>query len=263
MDTEVKVSSVIPVSPSKWLSRGKFSSDIERSALHVLAYGLPKTGKTSFIGTWPAPVVIDADKGMVTLRNQKIFGFIPEAGERTFADVCSFLRDIKERKSDFAPGGALANVKTVAIDTITRLSELLKDDAMLHPVSGKVLDPSRDKPEFDHWGFVKSRLGILITLLHEIPLHSVVTAWVEVSEDDVTGMKVGLPKTEGKYREVMAGRFDEVYYFYTQSSSSAPTRYFMRTQPYGYYIGGSRLKVAPTIENPSYDLLEKALRERL
>lgn len=248
-----------PVSPSKWLARGHYSNDIETRKLHILVYGSPKSGKTTLLGTFPNPVVIDADNGLVTLRGKKIFGFVPGKGEQTFVDVMAFLGDIRARRADFAPGGPLADVETVAIDTITQLSERIKEDTMIHPKGGKVLDPNNDKPEFDHWGYTKSRLGTIIDFLHELPMHTFVSAWSTVIEDEKTGTKVGLPKTEGSYKEVMAGRFDEVYYAYTQAGT--PTKYFIRTRPYSYYIAGSRLGLPDVIENPTFEALQKALRE--
>ena len=255
----VTVALTSPAPVSKWLNRGGFSNDIGNKKLHVLAYGHPKSGKTTFMGTFPGLVVIDADNGLVTLKGQKIFGFVPQKGEQNFKDIMDFLLDVKLKRSDFKVGGALAYVETVGIDTITRLSELIKIDSMLHPVSGKVLDPDRDKPEFDHWGFTKTRLGSIIDLLHELPMHTVVTAWVEIVDDDKSGTKLGLPKTEGKYKEVMAGRFDEVYYSYAQAGN--PCKYYIRTTPYSYYIGGSRLGLPAQIENPSFALLQEALKK--
>lgn len=250
--------SVTPAPVSKWLGRGGFSNDIEAKKLHALVYGHPKSGKTTFMGTFPGLVVIDADNGLVTLRGQKIFGFVPQKGEQNFKDVMDFLLDIKLKRNDFASNGSLGYVETVGLDTITRLSELIKIDTMLHPVKGAALDPDKDKADFDHWGFTKTRLGSIIDLLNGLPLHTVVTAWVEIIDDERSGTKMGLPKTEGKYKEVMAGRFDEVYYSYAQAGT--PTKYYIRTTPYSYYIGGSRLGLPAQIENPSFALLQEALK---
>ena len=248
-----------PVSPSKWLARGHYSNDIETKKLHILVYGSPKVGKTTLFGTFPNPIAIDADNGLVTLRGRKIFGFVPGKGEQTFNDVMAFLTDIKMKRNGFGPGEEFADVQTVGIDTITTLSERIKEDTMIHPKSGKVLDPNNDKPEFDHWGYTKSRLGTIIDVLHELPMHTYVSAWSTIIEDEKTGTKLGIPKTEGSYKEVMAGRFDEVYYAYTQAGT--PTKYFIRTQPYAYYIAGSRLGLPAVIENPTFEALQKALRE--
>src|SRR4030042_1207660 len=129
----VTVALTSPAPVSKWLNRGGFSNDIGNKKLHVLAYGHPKSGKTTFMGTFPGLVVIDADNGLVTLKGQKIFGFVPQKGEQNFKDIMDFLLDVKLKRSDFKVGGALAYVETVGIDTITRLSELIKIDSMLHP----------------------------------------------------------------------------------------------------------------------------------
>jgi hypothetical protein len=252
--------SIAPAPVSKWLTRGAYSDAVDDRKLHILCYGHPKSGKTTFMGTFPGLVVIDADNGLVTLRGQKIFGFVPQKGEQNFKDVMDFLLDIKLKRNDFAPGGPLGyEVQTVGLDTITRLSELIKIDTMLHPIKGATADINYVKADYDIWGFTQARLGSIVDLLNSLPLHTVVNAWVTLIEDDTTGTKMGLPKTEGKYREVMAGRFDEVYYSYAQAGN--PTKYYIRTTPYSYYIGGSRLGLPPQIENPSFALLQEALKK--
>lgn len=243
------------VSPSKWLKRVTYSDAIETRKLHVLVHGRPKTGKTHFLGTWPKPFVIDADNGLVTLRGSHIPGFVFEKGERAYAVVMDLLRDIKNRRNGFEPGGTFGDCETLGIDTITMLSELIKIDTMLNPVSGKAKDPATEKADFDNWGFTKQRLADIVAAANEIThMHVVVTAWTELIEDD-TGAKAAYPKTEGKFKEVMPGRFDEVYYCDVQNG-----KYIMRTQQYGVYVAGSRLGLPPVLENPSYESLQAALK---
>ena len=165
------------------------------------------------------------------------------------------LLDIKMKRNGFGPGEEFGDIETLGIDTITMLSELIKLDTMVNPITGRAKDPAVEKADFDNWGFTKQRLGDIIAAACELPVHVVVTAWTEIVEDD-NGAKLALPKTEGKYKEVMAGRFDEVYYSEAQSGG----KYIMRTSKYGVFVAGSRLGLPPVIENPSYDALMSALK---
>lgn len=249
-----------PISPSKWLGRVKYSDDLNTSYLRLLAYGPQGCGKTNLLATFPKPFVLDADRGLLTARYKHIPGFTFEYGEETFKILMELLGDMKMKRNGFGPGEQWGDIQTVGIDTVTKLSEKLMHDAMLHPATGgKALDPVNSKPEWDHYAIVKERLSKIIDLIMSLPMHVVVTAWVETEKDESTGAMVARPSLTGKFREVIAGNFDEFYYMDVQQGN--PTKYFVRTSKYGIYTAKSRLGLPPSIENPTFEALQKALRE--
>lgn len=85
----------------------------DRSGVKVLVFGPAKTGKTTMIKTAPAPVIFSSEKGLLPLRGENL----------PVVEIASY-KDLDEALAWLGSSEA-RNFKTVAIDSITDLADML------------------------------------------------------------------------------------------------------------------------------------------
>ncbi len=233
-----------------WMDKVIFSDDEpEDTFLRVLLYGNMGSGKTHLLGTFPGLFIIDSDHGLLTLKRMGVHyqRFPLGPMDTCFKTVWDILLSIKAKKGPFAPGEKWGDIQTLAIDSSTKLSKFILDESMRS--SNK--NPMDDKADFTDWGRVRSRLENIGRQTQVLPCNVVVTAMAQVEKNEVTGAFVGGPMLDGKYRDIIGGDFDEVYYLEAVAGKTPTYRcHFRKTQ---WYDAKSRLGLVEPMDDPSYE----------
>lgn len=247
-----------PRTPSAtWLSDlHYFDDDSEQNEyVRCLAIGKSSSGKTHFLGTWPAPFVLDFDKGGQTLRKMHApyVGMYEVKGvvKKTFDIInAALLRAVLELPDksilDFS------KIKTIGIDSISLCSSSMLDDFKL--TAG--LDIINDKAGYEGYGKLLSASTELARRLIRLSTmyNVVVTALPDVGTSDVDNAKCGGAKVEGSFRDLIMAYFDEVYYLesYKPADAAAPVKYSLYTAKKGLFEAKTRLGLPYKIEDPTY-----------
>ena len=219
-----------------------------------LIYGFAGSGKTHFAGTWPNPFFIDTDRGGLTLRNQDIPYVTIEKGERAYDIITSIFKALKEGAAPFDE----LQPKTLVIDSVTALGEMMLYETMKFPAPGQLpKDPTKSKPEWDHYNALGARLQDIFTLAKDLPCNVVVTAGVKLERDEILGSFIGKPQIVGGYRTQIAHDFDEEYYLHSEGEGEK-AKYYLFPYSWKYFEGKSRWGFKQRIENPTYEKLYTA-----
>jgi hypothetical protein len=183
----------------------------------VLVMGKAGSGKTTLAGSFPNWLFLDFDKNMRVLEG------VPGVDKDRIAshripfsrgdDVVSMLKDIlmcaKDKSGPFAPDGVFADVETVVVDSLHKMS-----DWMLFYIVKEVLkkNPLKDKPGFDGYALIKNVWSDVVELLKDIPMHVVCLSGVRTFEKEDEGTVEMQPMIDGSYKDMIAHEFGEVYY---------------------------------------------------
>jgi len=240
-----------------------FVGDEQVKTFRVLVYGAPGSGKTSFAGSFPKPLIIDTDKGLRVLASNtnadiKVLSVSSNSTGNIFNMLYNLLNDARLGTGDFAPNGPLADRQTIVIDTISALA----DEFLLHEVMlQNKRDPLIDRAVFDDYGRLKTELSQIGSLLKDVSqkFYVVVTALVGEEKDELTGALEGKPLMTGKYRDLIGGVFDEEYYLEVVDTGGQP-KYVLYATKYRWFEAKTRLLKVTKIENPSFKALQENLR---
>lgn len=233
----------------------------------ALLCGPPKTGKTTFACSWPDVLVIDADGGMKSVRGQKIPTF-PLSYERfkdgyRYADgpkaggpqgwmyVLQMLKNLEDQEGPFWDALDGYEPKTLVIDMLTSLSDLMIAEVIANPPDGK----KRDNLQLQDYNLLQNRLYDIVNTALGLPMHVLCISGLEVIQDDAGRIKLQ-PNLVGKaLGSKIAHKFDEVY---EHGYDSKEDSYYVNTIPTRYFQdAGSRWKIKERISDPSYKKMSK------
>lgn len=227
----------------------------------TLLYGPSGSGKTTLAGSWPAPFFIDTDRGLRSLASS--FPYIQLQGAKNpFTLILNILQDAVTKTGPWAKDGPLGTVQTIVFDSLTALvDDYLMPEAM---VEGKRSILS-DKPSYDEYGRIKSRMTALASLVKDLSAkyYIVSTALVEEEKDENTGTLIGKPMITGKYRDKIQADYDETYYLTTTSTPGQPMVYKLYAQPFMWYRAKTRLTTLKTLDNPTFDKIKAAFKSQV
>ena len=231
----------------------------ETTTFAVLLYGHSGSGKTTLAGTFPKPFFIDADRGMRSLQ-----GTLPylqlQSSKTPFTLVLNVLQDALIKAGPWAPGGPLADVQTVVIDSLTALvDDYLMPEAMTEG-RRNILN---DKPSYDEYGKIKSRMTALASVIKDLSqkYNVVVTALVEEEKDENSGELIGKPMITGKYRDKVQADYDETYYLTAMTNLQGPMTYKLYAQPFKWYRAKTRLTTLRSLDGPTFDKIKAAFKK--
>ncbi len=255
-----------PSGPS-WLEEIGYFSDGEVPFLRILDIGTPGFGKTHLMGTFPGLVVLDFDKGGITLRRMQeesgsVIGRIPcLESDGVVNRVFQIIDAALAKRGPFAPDGAFSWCQTVGFDSISAFSSSALNDRLLNAKK----DPFEEKAGYDEYGQLKSvqvELGKRFKRLSEI-YNVFVTGVPDVDKDKNTGGSYGTVDVVGSYRSLVLADFDEVYIAGREvDATNGSYKYNIQTGKVGLFEGKSRLGLPLKIEDPSYEKIISGLKKR-
>lgn len=162
--------------------------------IKCLVYGRSGIGKTRLCATAPSPIIISAESGMLSLRDQDV----PIIEIKELDDL--------NRAHDWLTGPAGANYHTICVDSLSEIGEKVLTNAKAGTKDGR-----------QAYGTLADQMWQTIRSFRDIKGKCVVmTAKAEWVKDDTTGITRWAPSMPG--RQLTMGLpyyFDEVFYLGT------------------------------------------------
>jgi hypothetical protein len=243
-------------------SIGYFTEEAD-DKVRIMVYGETGVGKTRLAGTFPSPFFINANRGLITLRQMGIKPLELKIGrtDHVYKIVKDVLRKLKEKEEPFDK----LEVETIVFDDLTDLADFLMADRLLHPSpGGKRRDPSFDKPEWDDYGVLRNQLKEICITARELNYNMVGIAGLKTEMGEVGSSQYGKPLILGSFRDHIGYGFDE-YYHMTTEGGGEKLKYVTYTAPHQavgvHFECKSRTGLPPKIENMDYEKLKSALEK--
>ena len=255
---------------SRWVKQVRQYGSVDKpKGVLQLIYGEFGVGKTFYCASAPGVVVVDIDRGEnIKSRTEKLnyFYFRPEG---LYENLKRLFMDIRDRKDIFEPGAPLGYIKSLALDSWTKINESL----LVEIVGEDTLENS--KPGWDAYMALKNRQIFLVKILKEIAfeqdINVIVTALPMIEGDEAERMKRddakasaksgfsvvhGMPNLVGAFKKQIGAEFDEVYYFESFPSGGHHNRLW--TNPHGDYQAKSRYGISESIIDATFAKVQEA-----
>jgi hypothetical protein len=233
--------------------------DVNKSDyIKALIYGLNGTGKTTFAGTWPKPLVLDFnERGTWPLkgtdaRQRKVDTF------EMFQMAYWFLKSGKH------------NFETVVLDTVT-----LWQDIVLRYIMGKerLWDTNKDldMPSQRDYGGLSNVAKRWLLEFRNLPMNVIFIAQEKrANDDDLDSDDITIfPQMTGSVRSVLGGAVDLIGYTYTREVESPNNpgvksmKFCMGLMTNGKYLAKIRVprgaETPRAIINPNYEIIRKIM----
>jgi len=200
------------------------------NGVKVLVYGQAGAGKTVLASTAPAPFLISAEGGELSLRNVQI----PMVKVTTVDD----LRDVYDwcaRSND------AKQFQTICIDSLSEIAEVVLNNA-----KRQVKDPRQA------YGELIEKMETTIRLFRDLPGKNVyMSAKMEPTKDELTGVvKYGPAMPGSKLGAKLPYFFDEVFRLGINKTPQGESYRFLQTQPDLQYEAKDRSGVLAPVEPP-------------
>lgn len=142
----------------------KRTGDVSALNVRLLVYGAAGAGKTSLIPTLPAPLVLSAEGGLLSIKGADV----------PFIEIKS-MDDLKEAYQWLTESEEAAQFKSVALDSISEIAEVV-----LTAEKATAKDPRQA------YGALQDVMGGIIRAFRDLPEKSVYfTAKLEKSQDEM------------------------------------------------------------------------------
>lgn len=162
--------------------------------IKALLLGPPKSGKTTFLSTFPNPIVADVEAGLMSIAHKDIPHITVDHSSK-LDTLLMVLRDDGLRKKAAADSGR-PDFETVGIDTLDALQELYKKERMR--------DERRQSFERNDWGWLLEQFQEKIRAFVALPMHVVFTVHTTTTQDD-EGRIITMPGLQGAIKDQIAG----------------------------------------------------------
>ena len=173
----------------------RMTSDVAMSGVKILVYGQAGAGKTTLIPTLPAPIVLSAEGGLLSIKDSNL-PYIPIATMDDLREAYAFLRESEEAKA----------FQSVAIDSISEIAEVVLNAEKKRTVNGKLVDPRQA------YGATQEQMADLIRAFRDLPeKHVYMSAKLEKTTDEM-GRVMYSPSMPGqKLGQAMVFFYDFVF----------------------------------------------------
>ena len=210
-----------------------FTTTAEAAKIHgikVLVYGKAGYGKTYLVRTAPAPLILSAESGVLSLRDVAI----PMIQIRTVQDLIEVYNWVLGSKE-------AQQFATIYIDSISEIGEVVLANAKT-----LVKDPRQA------YGELIEKMLMTIKSFRDLPgKHVVMAAKQEAIKDDLTGIVAYGPSMPGsKLAPQLSYLFDEVFRLGIGKTQQGQEYRFLQTQPDLQYDCKDRSGVLASVEPP-------------
>lgn len=183
------------------------TNTVTTSNLKVLVYGQAGAGKTTLIKTLPKPLILSAEGGLLSLRNENL-PFVEIKSMLDLQEVYIWLRDSEESKQ----------FESVALDSISEIAEVVLGS-----------EKSATKDPRQAYGAMQDQMTALIRAFRDLPeRHIYFSAKIERQQNEL-GQLLHSPAMPGqKLGQMLPYFFDEVFALrVTPDKDGSPTRMLM------------------------------------
>lgn len=184
---------------------------VSSQGIKVLVYGPAGVGKTVLCATAPAPIILSAESGLLSLRKVRI----PVLEIKTVVDLTDIYKWLTE-------SAEAKQFETICMDSITEIAEtILANSKRLNS------DPRKA------YGEMADHMIQLVKAYRDIPGKNVyMSAKMEKDKDEVTGMMMYGPSMPGKQAgPALPYLFDEVFRLGVAKDEKQQPYRFIQTQP--------------------------------
>lgn len=201
------------------------------NGVKVLVYGQAGVGKTVLSSTAPAPFLISAEGGELSLRNFQM----PMAKVKTVDD----LRDIYawcEQSHESR------QFQTICLDSLSEIAEVVLNNA-----KRQVKDPRQA------YGELIEKMETTIRMFRDLPGRNIyMSAKMEPTKDELTGVvKYGPAMPGSKLGSKLPYFFDEVFRLGINKTPQGESYRFLQTQPDLQYEAKDRSGSLAAVEPPN------------
>lgn len=187
------------------------TASVGNNGVKVLVYGRAGTGKTTLAATVPAPVILSAESGLLSLRRFNL----------PFWEIKT-IHDLRMALSWAATSAEARQFATIFIDSVSEIAEVI-----LAHEKRNTKDPRKA------YGEVLTQTIELVRQFRDIPgRHVVVTAKEEQTKDEASGMVLLGPSMPGnKLGQQLPYFFDEVFRLFVGKDGTGVPFRALRTAP--------------------------------
>jgi len=201
-----------------------------KSGVKVLVYGDSGMGKTTLCATAPAPIIVSAESGLLSLRKFRI----PVIEVKT-------IDQLTEAYNWALQSAEARQFATFCIDSISEIGEVVLANA-----KKQVKDPRQA------YGELIEKMTMTIRAFRDLPgKHVYMAAKMEPMKDELSGVvKYGPGMPGSKLGPQLPYYFDEVFRLGVNKTVQGETYRFLQTQPDLQYTAKDRSGSLAAIESP-------------
>lgn len=187
--------------------------------IKCLVFGKAGAGKTQLCGTAPAPLIISAEAGLLTLR--KATADYGAGAEPIRVLVVSTAQDVWDALNWCKTDAAKAGIRTVCLDSISEITEVILANA-----KKTTKDPRAA------YGDMATQTIDMVKAFRDLPgFHVLVTAKEITATDPITGVARAQPTAPGQQvGPALPYLFDEVFHAATDKDAKGVTYHYLRTR---------------------------------
>jgi hypothetical protein len=216
----------------------KFTTTAQAGALHgvkALCYSEAGVGKTTLCATAPAPVILSAEAGLLSLRKWNL----PVIEIRT-------IEDLQEAHVWATTSKEAGQFQSLCLDSISEIAEVVLSNA-----KSQVKDPRQA------YGEMIEKMTMVIRAFRDISGKNVyMSAKMEPTKDEMTGIVKYGPSMPGtKLGPSLPYFFDEVFRLGIGKLPSGELYRFLQTQPDLQYTAKDRSGSLNPVEPPDLNQL--------
>lgn len=214
----------------------KNTKDLSNPYWHDIVYGQAKSGKTTFAGTWPSPLVVSLDEdGVLSIRSKGLDYVEPIS----WLELLSLTTSIRESKKDgsFTVGGK--EYKSLIIDPLNMVYDMcLKGTAKNKAGGGGI-------PSIADYGLTNAKVITWVRELCRFPFHVLFTCLEKMTKCEYTGrISVNLLLSPG-VGNVVPAIISHMFHTNAEVMGGGKMRYQLATQQESYYPAGGRYEGNP------------------
>lgn len=208
----------------------KSTKDLAYGGLSMFVYGPPKTGKTTFASTFPNPLMLALEKGLVGLRDLSIDYVEPE----TWGEYLTILLELQKSAKPGVVTFRGKEYNSVIIDPLNELYSMVMRDVM-RATSG------RETPSLPDYGLTGIRVERSLVDIASLPVHTCITCLEATDKDELTGRIWAGALLPGKLAKKVPALFDFVFHTETEPTKDGTgVNYVLLTQSLGIVNAGGR-----------------------
>lgn len=163
--------------------------------IKMLSTGEPGTGKTLTGSTWPNPLFLNAEGGLLSLQDRDIPYTDIKSSDDLLDAKDKLSKSAVQREKEFG-----VPVDTVVIDTIDEVGRLL--------IKERLLATNKDTMAIQDWGWYGEQLRDVIRAYRNLPLNVVFNCHIKSQTDEETGKMFLRPSIQGAVGDEIAGYVD-------------------------------------------------------
>ena len=217
----------------------KSTSTVKSGSIKMLAYGQAGSGKTSLIPTLPAPVILSAEGGLLSISDKEI----------PFLDI-SDMDALREAYKWLAESDEAKQFASVAIDSISEIAEVCL---------GKEKAIAKDPRAA--YGEMQTTMAEIIRSFRDLPKHVLMTAKLEKAQDEMGRMLYSPSMPGNKTGQALPYYFDIVAALRVEKDAEGVTQRAMMLESDGMWQAKDRSGKLAAWEAPNLGEIIKKIGE--